>query len=222
MPRPRTAAALALALAPPARAAAPTATASFQAGSSYANLRQLDLSAGLAANAMVDGGEPVVLRWGFDCRAAAAAGPPCVQSSYRVLVPGAAIDTGAVASQTQQHTIESDRLQPATHYEFVVQARVGGAVINSTALVFFTAPLWASAGPTEPTAIWAPRNASGGLPTFAFLRTTVGGLPPAAPARVVSALAFITAMAPTANFESRGGEPVSSPRPPKVLAAYKL
>ena len=191
-----------------------------------------------AANAMLDpaAGGPntlTTLRWGMNCSAVVQDGScGCTQRSFSVVVQQAGggpvmARSGVVGSRAQRYDVPSSVLfAPATRYTWTVQATVSTSdfstattattvTITSSEHHFFTAPAQWQASP-----IWAPKNATGGWPTFALLRyggtTTATTTPAAAPRTVTGGVVFVTANAPTANLET------GSPRPPKVLAAYKL
>ena len=211
---------------------APTASAGF-AGAFYVGERRSGDSP--AVHAMLDlaAGGPVTLRWGLSCTAGSANGTSgCEQQSFSVVVREAdggavVVRSGVVASQAQRYTLPgSDALTPATRYTWAVSANVSvtaGAGAATTAIVsaehyFFTAP-----GAWQAAPIWAPKNASGGWPTFSLLRyASVAGAAKTPPRTVASGVLFVTANVPTANKESSGAAPGKTPRPPKVLAAYKL
>ena len=129
------------------------------------------------------------------------------------------VQSGVVGSSAQQFTVRVP-LMPATRYTWTVLATLVTAGhrgdsaetnITSGTLHFFSAPAQWHAAP-----IWAPRNSSGGWPTFAFLRYGAPSAKAAVPRTISGGVLFVTANPPTGNLEQ------GSPRPPKVLAAYKL
>ena len=173
---------------------------------------------------MVDPLSPLKLRWAFSCGR-----PTCAQAAFRAEIwergagpPTLAYDTATVPSALQAVVVPAGVVHAATRYFWRVEVTLATPTAASTLLpkathtqwssntTFFTA-LGADWGGAEP--VWVPRNASGDQPMFALLRSSADIQPGD---RVVSALAFATANAPTAQMED------DQKIPPKILAAYKL
>lgn len=189
----------------------------------HAGLRVL----GAGRSVMVPSAQPLELRWSFSCNGSAARGRPasCVQQSYRMVLynttagdarAALVLDTGTVTCSSQSHTVSATALKATSRFSWAVYVQASSGTGSAVSSWSANASFFTDAGVVGDFAaaspVWARRNGSHEWPTYALLKTSVA-VP--ASASVGSAILYITANAPTANIE--GG----SPRPPKVLAAYK-